>query len=267
MKTLIHHIRYESRSDVFRFYPLPDLHLGNVACDEVKLTELRDRIAGDPFARWCGMGDYGEFINRKDRRYDEEAVAPWLHGHADLVEYQKRRILELFKPIGKQCVGLVEGNHERTIYRWNDRDIYADIVAALDAPNRKLLLGPCGFIRLLFHRRGETHGTWGVDIFVTHGWWAGRQMGNGALQLEKLAGWVRADIVLAGHDHKTRAFTMSTWVPLKTGDVEKRDLVCGSCGTFLDGAKYGMEAGYRPQPIRWLELIIEPDKRSIRVLQ
>ena len=92
-------------------------------------------------------------------------------------------------------------------------------------------------------------------------------MGAGALNLERLVGWSNADIILAGHDHKRRAFPLSRLVALKNDTVEQREAWAVSTGSYLDGARYAQAKGYRPLPIGSPEVIITPHKRRIQVLQ
>ena len=271
MRTITKRIEYTSRSDVFRIVPISDVHLGNVACDEKLLKATVQSIADDPFSYWIGGGDYCEFIKRRDWRWDPEVISDWLFGEPDVAAQQIKRARDYLLPIADKCLGLVKGNHEDDILRKWEHDVYATLVEAL-APNGKqpqIRLGFSGFIVLRFTRmvNGTKGTTWTLPIFATHGWWGGRLYGNGALNLEKVFGWVDAQIVLAGHDHKKRAFPISRIKPSRSGKVEKVDGFCCSCGSFLDMAKYAEYKGYRPLPVGPLEIFVTPDKREVRVVQ
>lgn len=270
MKTLVRTVPYDSRSDVFHLYPTPDVHLGNSACDEKALAEWVSTVAADPHAYWIGMGDYAEFINRKDKRFDEESIAPWLYGVGDLAKAQRDRAIATFAPIADKCLALVKGNHEETIYQHTERDVYGPMVEALGKTGQPLGMDYLGFVRVAFQRAavgGQKPHCWACDIFVTHGWWAGRLHGNGSLNLERLGGWVQAQLVLAGHDHKLKTQCQVVVKPCKGGGVEKMRQVCGSVGAFLDGARYAERSGYRPSPTGWLTVTIEPDRHEIRIMQ
>ena len=269
MQTIIQHIRYDSKSAVFRIVPLADLHLGNVACDEKALQQTVDGIAADESAYWIGMGDYAEFIKPRDMRFDQKALAPWLYGKADVARHQIARLKKLLTPIAPQCLGLLTGNHERDIQRRWDHDVYTSIVEALapDGAQKKIRLGFSGFILLRFHRLGDRKRTWTLPLFVTHGWWGGRLYGNGGLNLERVFGWVQAQMVLAGHDHKKRALSISRVKPRANGGIERIDGWCCSCGSFLDMPRYAEERGYRPLPIGPLEILVRPYAHEVRVVQ
>lgn len=254
-------IVHESRADVFTVVPLGDIHLGNEACNEKLLAETIKRIADDPHCYWVGMGDYCDFINRNDKRHDEESLPQWLWGIQDLAAVQRDRIIDYLTPIAPKCLGLVEGNHERDIrLRW-ERDVYTVLAEKLGTR----CIGPMGFVRLSFARSGMSKHT--ITLFATHGWWAGRLMGAGALNLERIVGWTNADVVLAGHDHKRRAFPLTRLVALDKDSAEERVCWAVSTGAFLDGARYAQEKGYMPSVVGSPEIIITPDKRTIKVLQ
>src|SRR4030042_3499418 len=122
-----------SREAVFRVLPLGDVHIASAACDEQLFTNTVARIAGDPDCWWIGMGDYCEWINRNDPRFDPACLAPWITV-ADLVDLskaQRDRFLDIVKPIAAKCLTLLEGNHEATITRYTERAIFSEIVTAI----------------------------------------------------------------------------------------------------------------------------------------
>ena len=257
-----HRVNYESKLDTFTVVPIGDIHLGNEACDEKRLAETVKRIQDDDHCYWVGLGDYCEWINRQDKRHDPESEPSWLWGHGDIAKVQRERIIEILSPIaGDKCLGLIEGNHERTILQYSERDVYTTIAEALGTR----CLGPLGFVRLTFERLKNDRQLF--IIMATHGWWGGRLMGAGALNLERLVGWSNADIVMAGHDHKRRAFPLTRLVALKNDTVEQRDTWAISTGSYLDGARYAQMKGYRPLPVGSPEAIITPYQRRIQVLQ
>ncbi len=269
MRTIVRHIRYESRSDEFHFTPLADPHLGNEACDEKSYIATVKRIQADPLGYWFGLGDYCDFINRKDKRFDPESLPPWLHGHRDIAKLQVERSLDILKPVKDKCLALLSGNHEEDMAVHEGRDVYATLVEELapDGKQAEIEMGFSGFLLLRFHRASDKQGTWTLPIFLTHGWWAGRLMGNGALNLERLFGYVDARMVLAGHDHKQRAFTLTRLRARAQGGIEHEVGYCCSCGTFLDGAKYAERRGYRDAPIGALTITVRPDSHEIKVTQ
>lgn len=268
MRTLIKPIEYRSRSDVFRILVLPDVHLGSAACDEAMLDQFVAEVTADPFARWFGVGDYGEWINRKDKRFDAESVALWLRMYPDLVKAQRDRFIEIMKPIAPQCLGLVCGNHERTMETHSERNVYAPICEGLGATDENpLALDMCGYVRILFRRlkRSVLPEVWTLDCYLTHGFWNGALMGNGCLNLERVFGWTSADVVIAGHDHKMKAFPLMRNRPSDSGIAEEVVGHCIGAGALMGSPRYFEQ--HRPVVRGWVTLVVEPDKKSVRVLQ
>lgn len=268
MRTLICVLPYESATDEFHLYPAPDIHAGNIEHQESRLDAWIARIKADDRAYWIGMGDYCEFINRRDKRYREESAAPWLWGRKDVAATERDWIIAKLKPIADKCIAMVKGNHEDTMQQWNERDVFDPLCEEMGSTaERPLALEYWGFIRLMFrHMKQNAHpSTWTCDAFATHGWWAGRLQGNGALNLERLGGWAQAQIVLAGHDHKLKTHKQVVVKPLKSGKVEEVTQVCASCGAFLNGAQYAEKAGYRPAPPGYQMLTIYPEAHHVTI--
>ena len=145
-----------SRADTFRIVPLGDVHLGNAACDEKLFKAAIDSIAADDNAYWIGMGDYADWINRKDPRHRESRLAPWLHGRDDLAMHQRQRVVETFQPIRDKCLALVKGNHEDTILKHSEVDVYYRLVEEMKtSTDHQLALGVQGFLVLVLNRGGE----------------------------------------------------------------------------------------------------------------
>ena len=205
MNILRRTIRHESRSDVFSLYPLGDIHLGNIGCDEEYFKSIVDRIAQDDNALWIGLGDYCEWINVKDPRFEFSSMPDWIKVKdlSDLANAQRSRFLDIVEPIADKCIGLVKGNHEDTIQRYTERAVYNEIVAdvksKMSAQVDKLGLDYCGFIQLKFDRGG--HHTWLPTIFAHHGWGGGRKKGGKVNKLEDLMLTFEADVTLIGHHH------------------------------------------------------------------
>jgi hypothetical protein len=213
------------------------------------------------------LGDFCEWINRRDKRFDPDELPPWLLGETkDIAKAERRRLVELLKPIGPKCLALIEGNHERAILENIETDVYTTIAEGIGA--QEVCLGPAGFVRLVFQRMTqETRGnSWTLTLFCHHGYWGGRTAGNGANQLERMASWVEADCVLAGHDHRRRVFTMERLCPREKGAVELRPIHAVSCGTFLSYPAYAERKGFSPNEVGAVELRICPEQRTVKVI-
>lgn len=264
MKCIEKKIVYPSRSDTIRLVVFSDIHLGNRHCDEKLLKKTIESVKDDPRAYWLDMGDGCEWINRRDPRFDPDELPVWLLGELkDLARAQRKKRVSLFRPIGDRCLAMVEGNHERDILHHAERDVYTTVAEGIGAEN--VCLGPSGFLRIIFER-AKSHSCWTLTLFLTHGWWGGRLMGAGALNLERIAGWVDADVILAGHDHRRRVFSLQKLAPRKNCEVETKTVYCVSCGSYLHQPAYAQAKGFRPTEVGSVELLIRPDRRQVRVV-
>lgn len=277
MRTITKRITYRSRKDVFRFHSFSDIHLGNRHCAEKLLRRDIRTVKDDPNAYWWDLGDACEFINFRDPRFNPKELAKWLLGWdelEDIAKAQRERYVRMFKPIGDRCLMRVEGNHERSILRHTEREVYTTIAEGIGAKN--VCVGPSGFLRIVFNR--ETGGKqarrsiWTMIVFATHGWWGGRLMGAGALNLERVANRVRADVVIAGHDHKNRAFPLTEIISTSYNKVRVKQIWCVSSGTYLgseDGKwgqpDYAERGGYRAVGAGGVVIEVTPDKREIHI--
>ena len=277
MRTITKRITYRSRTDVFRFHSFSDIHLGNRHCAEKLLRRDVRAVKDDPFAYWWDLGDSCEFINFRDPRFNPNELAKWLLGWdelEDIAKAQRERYVRMFQPIGDRCLMRVEGNYERSILRHTEREVYTTIAEGIGAEN--VCVGPSGFLRIVFNRetgKKKAQGAiWTMVVFATHGWWGGRLMGAGALNLERVANRVRADVVIAGHDHKNRAFPLTQIISTRYNKVRVKQIWCVSSGTYLgsDDGKWGQpdyaeRGGYRAVGAGGVVIEVVPDKQTIHV--
>jgi len=271
MKVLRREWTSVTRPDSFTIVPLGDIHLGNAACDEGLFREAVDRIAGDDTCYWIGMGDYCDFINATDPRFNPDSLAPWIKmAHlGDLARAQRDRFLEFVKPIAGRCLALVEGNHERSIKRYFERDIFSDIVIGVKEAggfesNHQLALGVCGWLNLAFFRSedGKQRGT-SIKVNVHHGFVAGRLAGAKALTMQRWLWAHDADLVIFGHSHNA-AVQVEAIESLSGSRVIHRHRIGCYAGTFMNGADYAIEKGYFPTPKTYIEIRLRPCAKEPR---
>lgn len=280
VRVITYTIPHKSRRDRIKVYPLGDTHLGNRACDETKLQATITEIKDDPFAYWLGMGDYCEFINLSDPRFDPTALANWITvpALADLSEVQRDTFLDHVKPIADRCIGLLKGNHEATINKHYERNIYSEIVSGvrdqMTNPPKQLGLGYCGFIRLRLERspspkrKGQY---WTTDIFAHHGWGGGRLAGSKALKLERAMRYFDADLILIAHWHSMQTDNATVIGLNRAGRLRPRIRRGCVTGTFLaahqpDVTTYADIKGYPPRPTGCPVIEFNPSTQNIRII-
>jgi calcineurin-like phosphoesterase family protein len=252
------------RSDAIRIVPLGDIHIGSAACHEKLFERVVDRIATDPTCYWIGMGDYAEFINASDPRFNADDLADWIRmSHlGDLARAQRDRFLSMVEPIAGRCLALVEGNHEAAIKRHYERDIYADIVTAVKElaghpSDYKLALGGHGWLILTF-RRQDDEVRRSFRINVNHGFVGGKLAGAKALNMQRWLWTHNADLVIFGHSHNTAIQVESVEGVTTGGHVTRQNRIGCYSGSFMVGADYAQRKGYLPVPLGYVEIVIRP---------
>lgn len=277
MRILKRDILHPSRADIFEVIPLGDIHIGSAACDETLLKTTIDYIAADPVhRRWIGMGDYCDFINIKDPRFDSTSLAQWITTKAlsDLAGAQIERAVSLLKPIASQCLCLVEGNHEAAVRRHYERDVYREIGIAIKQAggfeqDHNLLIGYTGWMMLTFHRSDEPRGrSYTVKFNLHHGFGGGKLAGGKALNMQRWLWTHDADIIIFGHSHNASSYREAIEMIDKGGKlhlVTKRGLYSGtfmrSNGEGYD--TYSERAGYLPLPVGGVMISIRPGAETL----
>lgn len=293
MRTLSWQITYQKRADEFRLYALGDTHLGNRACDEALLRADIARIAADPHGMWIGLGDFIDGVIRGDqKRFHQEIVAPWAVSHVDYVSKERDYFLEMVRPIARQCVGLVCGNHEAAIQHHHDRDIYSEIVMKVAEMAKRqpqsLAIGVHGFVCLRFRRQDVTWKSpghyWTFTIYTHHGWGGGRKPGSKANRLFDQLGSYDANLVLVGHLHDLaithRIITRPSFA--RGRDCEEVERFGVNVPSYLRARvqpatqltetdryvidTYSERAGYDPKVLGMVPIVLQPDKRKMSLV-
>ena len=282
MKTVEYTFETNSRSTVYKLYGLGDIHIGALNCAEDEFMSLVRHIANEPNALWVGGGDMVDAVILQDaKRFDVNSLPDWMvTGKAsdvksmvgDIVAAQRKRFLQLVKPIKDKCLGLIEGNHEYAMYKHHNRDIMTELCDAMDVPN----LTDCAFIRLKFKRMSGTAGANVVTVFACHGHGGGVSSGAEPNRLFKLAADKQVDILLTGHSH---TFNIHPPIPMMYlphgGKLLEEPLVrekyVANWGSYLFTYKkgpstYASRANYPIRPMYTVETIITPHHETRIVL-
>lgn len=260
-----------TRKDIFTIVPIGDIHIGAIGCNEQLLKKVVKRIQSDPHCYWVGMGDYCDFIRMSDRRFDPAVLADWVEV-ADLVDLPKRqveRVLSFLNPIADKCLGLIEGNHERTIKQWSERDVFSEIVSGVKAAakmktDQQLGFGASGWLRLRFER-----GSKGVHIYTIslhHGFVGGKLAGAKALNMQRWLWTHRCDLALFGHSHNQMVQVEGVEEIDRNGNIFLHRSVGAYTGTFLQSitegtTSYAEFGGYFPLPVGGVEIKLQPGSK------
>jgi len=271
MKVIRHEWFNVSRSESWTLYPLGDIHLGNKACDEALLRQVVQAIAADDQALWVGLGDYADFIQRSDPRFEVESLASWFKvaDLGDIAAAQRDRFLDIMEPIAPKCLGLIEGNHERAIHKHYERDIYSELVSGIKerggfAATRDLAFGTSGWMLLNFYRSEKRSAATLVKVWLHHGFVGGKLAGAKALNMQRVLWTHDCDLAIMGHSHNSNVQPEAVervrgkraiWEPRKG---------CFS-GSFMDKqALYAEQKGYFPMATMQPVITLRPGARHVR---
>lgn len=272
MRHTIHYTRYDSRSDSFRLLLIGDCHLGNKHADERLLKQLAERLNNEPNSYWVGLGDYADWINLRDPRFDPDELPVWMFGAdelSDIAKAEAERFLSIMGPTREKCLALCSGNHEEAILAHSERDVYSMILDGLSVKGCDHRLDHRGFLTWRFGQMAgpKEGGVVSIRFFLTHGSGGGGTPGATANRLQALANQVDGvDVVVAGHTHRAQHLSKSVLRPgSKTGPVH-RDLVhMVSIPALCADMRYAEARDMAPLATGWTELEIIPDRRTIRV--
>lgn len=270
MKVLCRNFFNVARGDEWRLYPLGDVHLGNAGCDEAQFRAAVRAIEQDDQALWVGMGDYADFINVSDPRFSSDSLASWVKmPHlADLAGAQAERFLDIVAPIAGKCLGLIEGNHERSIQKHYERSIYSEVVSGVKAragfdAGHNLAFGYSGWLVMRYYRSEDKQRCSVVKVNMHHGAGGGRLAGGKALNMQRWLWTHDADLVIFGHSHNSAAQVEAVESVSGERVVQTRRIGIYS-GTFLDGAHYAEEKAYLPMAVTQSVVVLRPGAADSR---
>ena len=213
------------------------------------------------------MGDYAEWITSKDPRWDpsQAVITPWVE-QDNIAESQRKWIDKLFEPIKDKCIGLLYGNHEESIRRYNNDNVHKNICDDLGVDN----LGYSCFVHLSFRRRNskEVHR---VKCAFTHGTGAARTEGGRINYLVRFMSDFEAQIYGYAHVHHIATYSPDSLVTTDNLMIKSKGKVGALTGcwfrTYTQGefACYGEQKIYKPTRIGSPRFVINPDKGKIGV--
>ena len=249
-----------SQTQTFKVSFLGDWHLGAASCDEKYIQNAILTIALDPDHYVVGMGDYGEFIHTRDKRYNEEVISKEVLASNNLFEWQVNRAVRYFKPVKERLLYLLTGNHALTAKKFYYTNPVNRIASLLGTESP----GYSAFIRLTFKLGKATRL---ITIFTHHGVGGGRKIGGKVNKVVEFALDHKADIYAMGHVHEAHTHI----IPLMDTTAFSNRLV-GKNRFFLltgsalkaylpegqKGVTYVERAAYHPVAIGHVEVRITP---------
>ena len=258
MEVIVKEIPY-SQKEKFYLYGFGDIHLGATHCDEESLIEKVYEIKHlGKQAIVLGMGDYGDCITPSDlKRWDARVLAPWLLDDMDKnLPYWMRsnmdnigpgileRVDEILKPIWGSFVGLIEGNHDDGIRKYNHYNFMKELLKRANKKHTVPYAGVQCFVVLHFVRKNsnEVHD---IVIHARHGEGAARTSGARALAVLRMAqSTPDADITLMGHLHGQESPDIPQRLTVRRGRLKERNALATMTGAWLLAYKQGAPPSY-----------------------
>jgi hypothetical protein len=222
------------------------------------------------------MGDYGDLIMPSDPRWSftghDWKNLGFANGRPNvdnLGDEHRAMIARELDPIASQCLGILEGNHERMMSKHYFVDIARYLANRFNAP----FLAYTALLRLeIESKRGpKDHGRiWSVDVFAEHGATGGGSDGNSLNSVQKRGNEFRADVYLKGHVHKL-GISQRTELGWSARALTTRDRVFVLTGTYLKGysefeTTYGEYKAYPPNELGGAVVILDPKAQRIHAV-
>ena len=239
---IVHKVEIKVKTETipWRLYPIGDIHLGNVGCDKAALRAIIKKVADDPAGHWIGMGDYAEYIGWTDPRFDAESIdADYkVNEFKYWGQRMNRDVMKYLEPIADKCIGILSGNHEKSVA---DRYLFDPARDLAKRLKTKYLMYECMLGFKVITDDGRTR--YNFDAYCHHGFGGGRKPGGMLNNLVDLAAYYKVQLFIVGHNHKligtkTNQLRLTEKCKLKSDEIAF--LVSG---TFLRMKQEGMQ-GY-----------------------
>ena len=252
-------------SEPIHLYTWSCFHGGTLHCSEKKIKAKIQEVKNDPYGWWIDLGDKGEFITPSDPRWDAGGICDWVH-QDNIAEDQAEWYMDMVSPIQKQCLGLLEGNHEDAIRIHSHVDVHKNICKRLNVAD----LGNTCFLILSFKRKNSTESHEMQAVFSHGAGWAITK-GSKMNRLERFMNtYPRARICGIGHMHDLITLVLP-YLDVENGNIVDRERVGAVVGcyftTYSQGirASYGEKKDYPPTQVGSPRFSIRPSHNEVRV--
>lgn len=235
-----------------------DTHIGHRSCYQPLIQTVADYIQKER-SSWVGLGDYGDSIIPGDSRFDYNSIDPDLKIPQEQYDYFQN----IFDPVSKRCIGLLDGNHDLTNWKKHCHNYVDELSKDLNTT----YLTISAYIRLHFTKTNRY-----FDIYCHHGWAGGKTKSGSDKSISDLANiYPNADLYVMGHVHRLglteeRASLFTD----RNLEIQDKYQYFAFSGSFLRGyvkgnASYVEEKGYRPNILGALTVSITPRQEGFKV--
>ena len=243
-------VEWDARGGEFESLLVSDVHKDHPHCDEKLFKKHMDEAlaanspvisGGDLFCAMQGPNDKRRTIGSIKPEHNQPAYYTAL---SDGVASD----LEKYAPI---LTVLANGNHETAVVKHSGVDLTRELVSKLRAAGAPHVYagGYHGFIRFQFRR-----GNWrqSRDLYYHHGSGGGGYATRGALDVNRMAAQVRADIVWMGHVHYSMHVPVQQIALSGQNRIIEREMLHiktpGYKTNYLTPFGFEVEKGHGPRP-------------------
>jgi UDP-2,3-diacylglucosamine pyrophosphatase LpxH len=243
--------------DEIELRAIGDLHIGDSACDYEMIFELVRWVKAKP-TRYIVIA--GDLFNAALR----DSVSD-VYSDVMTVDMAMEKFAEIFKPIADRVVAVVEGNHDRRVWKVAGVDPAKWACAKCGIPYYEAEALVC--IKLGHHasQRGNTkRAPIHYLMYMTHGVGGGRLRGGKINSLARLGDIVTADLYIQGHTHTPMCFPDV----VRSHDSQYRSVVYRrrmfvATGSCLDRAGYAKAFAFPALPKEWVVMALDGTKKWI----
>ena len=286
MEVIVKEIEY-TRGSKIQIFPIGDAHKGAIHCHEEMLNEQVDEIKHSVDTYWLGIGDYGDCITAQDlKRWDARILAPWLlddrnkklpvwmRANIDNIgPSTARNVDETFAPIWGKCLGLIEGNHDEGIRKYNHYNFMKELLIKANKKHNVPYAGVQCFVILKFKRKNSSESHEYI-IHARHGEGSARTSGARALAVLRMnQSTPDAHITFMGHLHGQESPDIPQRLSVVRGRIKARPAVATMTGAWLRAYMQGVPPSYLerygcpPSQLGCPKILIEPDKGTITLVK
>ena len=266
MKGINRVIEYSKNDYTFDLEPISDIHYDDTNFDAVKFKQVIERIAKDKDRYTLLMGDYGSSIYSYPT--ENRGTLTIRQEFRDDPDKLYNDLTNIFYPIRKKILGVVEGNHDHKIHQRSFHEWVKQFSEELEVPyltmtaliNLKFIYKPTG--------REDNY-----KIFCTHGSYAGRKPSGMVNKLMDMSTGFDADIYLAGHAHDINIDKRVVDGIDDNGKRVRATRVFGLCGCFVHGYSlddsdtitYAEQKMFLPNKVGTLTVSIRPFEGKLNI--
>ena len=218
------------KKESIKIYPIGDVHLGSVQCNELAWRQFIQAVAGDPDAYVLLLGDLIDNSTKNSVASPFEAVMTPLE--------QKKAMSKYLEPIKDKILAITTGNHEARSSKESDVDLTEDIAIKLDIEDR--YRKEICYVKVAVGERSDHRPQQTYIMVLTHGAGGGALTGSGINKAERFSAIIEGvDVFISGHTHKP-AITKPRrlFIDTRTNSVIERDTVVLTASSWLSYGGY-----------------------------